>query len=150
VCAIDAETLETRVIKVTGRRIGDASMHPDLPDQIAGNQPIGLVTAAGAYDTRACHAAIAPRGAAAVIPPPAITAWKQQSAGAAKRYDALHGCRRFGRTIWKRWTGCHRRSLVVAKMRCFMLFGQRVKSRDFDRQVAELQIRAAILNRVKP
>jgi len=69
VCAIDAETLETRVIKVTGRRIGDASMHPDLPDQIAGNQPIGLVTAAGAYDTRACHAAIAPRGAAAVIPP---------------------------------------------------------------------------------
>jgi hypothetical protein len=32
-------------------------------------------------------------------------------------------------------------------MRCFKLLGERVMSRDFDRQVAELQIRASILNR---
>lgn len=32
-------------------------------------------------------------------------------------------------------------------MRCFKLLGEHVVSRDFDRQVAELQIRAAILNR---
>ena len=32
-------------------------------------------------------------------------------------------------------------------MRCFKLPGERVMSRDFDRQVAALQIRAAILNR---
>ena len=32
-------------------------------------------------------------------------------------------------------------------MRCFKLLGERVMARDFDRQVAELQIRAAILNR---
>ncbi len=32
-------------------------------------------------------------------------------------------------------------------MRCLKLLGKRVMSRDFDRQVAELQIRAAILNR---
>ena len=32
-------------------------------------------------------------------------------------------------------------------MRCFKLPGERVTARDFDRQVAELQIRAAILNR---
>jgi hypothetical protein len=32
-------------------------------------------------------------------------------------------------------------------MRCFKLLGERVKARDFDRQVAEFQIRAAILNR---
>lgn len=32
-------------------------------------------------------------------------------------------------------------------MRCFKLVGERVKSRDFDHQVAEIQIRAAILNR---
>ena len=35
----------------------------------------------------------------------------------------------------------------IAKMRCFNLLGERVKARDFDRQVAEFQIRAAILNR---
>lgn len=35
-----------------------------------------------------------------------------------------------------------RRSLVEAKMRCFKLLGERAMSRDFERQVAELQIRA--------
>jgi hypothetical protein len=32
-------------------------------------------------------------------------------------------------------------------MRCFKLPGERIMARDFDRQVAELQIRAAVLNR---
>jgi hypothetical protein len=32
-------------------------------------------------------------------------------------------------------------------MRCLKLLGERVMSRDFDSQVAELQIRAATLNR---
>ena len=63
------------------------------------------------------------------------------------RNDALRSCRRLGRAIWKRWTGYHRQSQVEAKMRCFKLLGERVMSRDFDRHVAELQIRAAILNR---
>jgi hypothetical protein len=31
-------------------------------------------------------------------------------------------------------------------MRCVKLLGQRLSTRDFDRQVAEIQIRAAILN----
>jgi hypothetical protein len=46
-----------------------------------------------------------------------------------------------------RWSGYHRRSLVETKMRCFKLLGERVMARDFDRQVAELQVRAAVLNR---
>jgi chromosome condensin MukBEF MukE localization factor len=32
-------------------------------------------------------------------------------------------------------------------MRCFKLLGERIMARDFDRQVAELQVRAAVLNR---
>jgi hypothetical protein len=32
-------------------------------------------------------------------------------------------------------------------MRCFKLLGERVIDRDFDRQVAKLQMRVAILNR---
>jgi len=32
-------------------------------------------------------------------------------------------------------------------MRCFKLLSERVMARDFDRQVAELQVRAAIINR---
>lgn len=43
--------------------------------------------------------------------------------------------------------GYHRRSLVETKMRCFKLSGEQEMARDFDRQVTELQVRAAILNR---
>ncbi len=32
-------------------------------------------------------------------------------------------------------------------MHCFKLLGERVKARTFERQVAELQVRAALLNR---
>jgi hypothetical protein len=145
---IDAETLEIRAIEVTGSRVGDAPVLPDLLDQIPADQRLGIVTADGAYDTRACHSAIAARGAAAVIPPRRNgKPWKEPTAGAAVRNEALRRCRRLGRAIWKRWTGYHRRSLIEARMRCLKLLRERIMSRDFDRQVAELQIRAAILNR---
>jgi len=145
---IDAETLEIRAIEVTGSRIGDAPVLPDLLDQIADDQPLGIVSADGACDTRACHAAIAARGAAAVIPPRKTgKPRKDRTPGATARNEALRSCRRLGRAIWKRRTGCHRRSLAEAKMRCLKLPGERVMSRDVDRRVAELQIRAAIPNR---
>ena len=44
-----------------------------------------------------------------------------------------------------RW-GYRRPSLVETKLRCFKPLGVRAMARDFDRQVAELQIRAVILN----
>jgi hypothetical protein len=77
--------------------------------------------------------------------------WKTKKHGAEYRPDArnniLHTTRKLGRAIWKKWSGHHRRSLVETKMRCFKLLGERVMARDFDRQVAELQVRAAVLNR---
>jgi hypothetical protein len=58
----------------------------------------------------------------------------------------LRATQRLGRDIWKRLSGYHRRSLVETKMQCVKLMGERVMARDFDRQVAGLQVRAAILN----
>jgi len=37
--------------------------------------------------------------------------------------------------------------LVVIKMRCFKLLGERVMAREFQCQITELQVRIAILNR---
>ena len=143
-----ADTLEIRVIEVTGSRVGDAPMLPGLLDQIPDDQPIGKVSADGAYDTRGCHAAIAARSACAVIPARKnARPWLEITPGAQARNEILRATHRLGRTIWRRWSGYHRRSLIEAKMRCFKLLGERVMARDFDRQVAELQIRAAILNR---
>jgi len=41
----------------------------------------------------------------------------------------------------------HRRSRVETKMHCIKLLGQSLMARDFERQVAEIQIRSAVLNR---
>jgi len=64
----DAKTLEVRAIEVTGSRVGDGPMLPELLAQIPSDEVIGQVTADGAYDTRPCYAAIAARQACAVIP----------------------------------------------------------------------------------
>jgi hypothetical protein len=63
---IDEETLEIRAVEVTSSNVGDAPMLPNLLAQISANEDIATVTADGAYDTRACHDAIAARGAAAI------------------------------------------------------------------------------------
>ena len=145
---IDAETLKIRAIEIIGAGVGDAPMLPGLLDQIPASQRIGKVTADGAYDTRGCHAAIAARDACAVIPARKnARLWLENTPGAQARNDSVLATRRLDRMIWRRWSGYHRRSLVETKMRCFKLLGERVMARDFDSQVAELQIRAAILNR---
>ena len=73
--------------------------------------------------------------------------WKKSSPGWAHRNEAIAACKRLGRSIWKKWSGYHRRSLVQTKMHCFKQLGQRVTARTFERQVVELHVRVALLNR---
>ncbi|PZX12996.1 DDE family transposase [Palleronia aestuarii] len=160
--AVDEATVEVRAVEITGSGIGDApfvgvSIHwidpcssplPGLLSQIPAGEPIASVTADGAYDGRACRDAIASRGAEAIIPPRRdAQPWKKDSLGAAPRNEALRAIKRFGRTLWRRWSGYHRRSRVETKMNCMKLLRQRLAARDFDRQTAELHVRIAILNR---
>ena len=145
---IDAETLEIRAIEVTDNSVGDAPMLPELLGQIPTEEEVLSVCGDGAYDTQKCHDAIAERGAEAVIPTRKnAQPWKAKRVGAAARNEILRTTNRLGRAIWKKWSGYHRRSLVETKMRCFKLLGERVMARTFERQVVELQVRAAVLNR---
>lgn len=145
---IDANTLEVRAIEVTGSRIGDGPMLPELLAQIPVEEVIGQVTADGAYDTRLCHAAIAARQASAVIPTRRNgRPWQETTPGAQARNEVLRATRHLGRAIWRNWSGYHRRSRVEAKMRCLKLLGERLMARTLDRQTTELHIRAALLNR---
>lgn len=123
-------------------------MLPELLDQIPPDQVGGSVTAGGAYDTRKCYEAIAARDANTVIPPRKnAKPWKPTSAGAIARNEAVSAQRYLGRTLWRRWSGYHRRSCVETKMQCTKLLGQLLMARDFERQVAEIQICIAVLNR---
>ncbi len=143
---IGEKTLEIRAEEFTTNDVGDAPMLPDLLNQIPPDQEIASVTADGAFDTRKCQDAIAARGAAAIIPPRRnAKPWKPYTAGAIARNEALRASKRFGRTIWRRWSGYHRRSRVETKMHCVKLLGQRLPARVSDRSVAVFQLRVAVL-----
>ncbi len=157
---IDEQTLEIRAVEVTVSHIGDAPILPDLPSQIPPDQEIGSVTADGAYDTRKCHDATATRGAQAFGPslgpmafmpsrPPRRNAnpWTTATAGAVARNQALRAPKYLGQALRRRRSGYYRRRRVETKMPCVKPQGQRLMARDFDRQVAEIQVRIAVLNR---
>ena len=145
---IDAWTLEVRAIEVTDNSVGDAPMLPELLSQIPLDEPIASVSGDGAYDTKACHAAIAQRGGQAVIPPRKnAQPWKATLTGALMRNEALRACHGLGRSIWKKCSGYHRRSLVETKMHCLKRLGERLMARTFERQVVEVHVRVALMNR---
>jgi hypothetical protein len=146
--AMDVATGDIRAVEFTSSQRGDSPVLPDLLEQIPADQPIGTVTADGAYDTRTCHAAIADQGATAIIPIRKNgRAWKEDCPAARARNETLRATQRFGRSLWKRLTGYHARSRIEAQMRRLKAFGERIASRDPDRQAAEIHTRIALMNR---
>lgn len=144
---IDEKPLEIRAAEVTTSNVGDAPMLPKLLDQIPPGQEIASVIADGTFDTCESHVAITARGAAAIAPPlKNAKPWKPDTVGAIARNEILRTSKRVGRTIWRRWSVYHRQSRTETKMHCVKLLGQRLSARVFDRQVAEFQVRVAVLN----
>ena len=135
-------------------------MFPDFLNQITPGEEIGSVTVDGAYDTRRCHDEIAARNDHAVIPSRKnAKLWKPpfhglqanheravDTPGARARNEAVRPTNYLGRAFWRQLSGYHRQSRVEIKMHCVKLLGQRRSARDFDWQVAKIQIRAVILN----
>ncbi len=146
--AMDAATGDIRAVEFTSSREGDSPVLPELLDQIPDGEEIGTVTGDGAFDTRRCHSAILARDGAGAIPIRKNgRLWKEDCPAALARNDILRATRRLGRTIWKRWSGSHVRSKIEARMRNLGSFGERIASRDPDRQTAEIHIRVALMNR---
>lgn len=146
--AIDAHSMEVQAIEVIDNGVGDEPMLPELLNQIPPDEPIASVSVDRAYDTKACHAAIAQRQAHALIPPRKnASLWKVKHIGDLARNEAVRACVRLGRWLCKKWSGYHRRRLVETKMHCFKRLGERVMARTFERQVAESHVRVALLNR---
>ncbi|AGT11040.1 transposase (plasmid) [Paracoccus aminophilus JCM 7686] len=145
---MDSTTDDIRAVEFTASRKGGSPVLPDLLDQIPPIEQIGTVTDDGAFDTRRCHAAILDRGGTAIFPIRRnARLWEEAYPAAKARNDILRASKRFGRANWKTWSGYHLRSRIEARMRCFKSFGERIASRDPDRQTAEVQIRVALMNR---
>ena len=146
--AMDVATGDIRAVEFTSSQQGDSPVLSDLLAQISDDEPIGTVTADGAYDTRKCHTAIVERGGTAIIPIRKNgRPWKEDCAAAQARNEILRATRHFGRALWKRLAGYHARSRAEAKMGCLKSFGDRIMARDPDRQTAEIHTRVALMNR---
>ena len=145
---IDAETLQIRAVHLTTNNVSDSQVLGDLLDQIPENERIDLVYTDGADDTKYCRQVIADRQAHAVIPPRKnASPWKDSRASSAERNELLKTIKHLGRTLWKKWSGYHRRSLVETKMHCIKLLGDKLMARHFKSQVNEIHARVAVLNR---
>ena len=145
---IDAETLQIRAIQLTTNNVSDSQVLGDLLDQIPQDEQIDSVYTDGAYDTKQCRQVIADRQAHAVIPPRKnAKPWKDTKTSSLERNELLRTVKRLGRTIWKNWSGYHRRSLVETKMHCIKLLGDKLRARNFQSQVNEIHARVAVLNK---
>lgn len=145
---IDAETLQIRAVQLTTNNVSDSQVLGDLLDQIPKNERIDSVYTDGAYDTKHCREVISDRQAHAVIPPRKnAKPWKNTKPCSLERNELLRIVKHLGRTIWKKWSGYHRRSLVESKMHCIKLLGEKLSARNFQSQVNEIHARVAVLNR---
>ena len=128
--------------------MSDSQVLGGLLDQIPQEEQIDSVYADGAYDTKQCRQVIADRQAHAVIPPRKnAKPWKDTKISSLERNELLRTVKCLGRTLWKKWSGYHRRSLVETKMHCIKLLGDRLYSRNFGSQVNEIHARIAVLNK---
>ena len=95
---------------MTTNVIGDARTLPDLLAPIPQDEQILSVGGDGAYDTRACHTAIAERGADAVIPVRRNgQPWTKDGPGVDARNEAL------------RATASAPPDACIRKSRCFIV-----------------------------
>ncbi|MCU4420918.1 IS5 family transposase [Acinetobacter lwoffii] len=145
---VDSTTLQIRAVQLTTNNVSDSQVLGDLLDQIPEDERVDSVYTDGAYDTKQCRQVIADRQAHAVIPPRKnAKPWKDKKMGSLERNELLRTVKRLGRTIWKKWSGYHRRSLVETKMHCIKLLGDKLSARNFQSQVNEIHARMAVLNK---
>lgn len=148
--AVDEEG-EIRAVDVTGNDTHDAEVAPKLLAQE--DREIAAFIGDGAYDREPVYGTCVARGITRILVPPRKDA-KIKIHGNTQgpphpRDTNLRRIRTGGRARWKTESGYHIRSLVESTIfRWKTLLGDRVRSRSWARQVTELRLGAAVLNRM--
>lgn len=147
---VDAGTGKTVTGALTTADVHDSEMLPEMLKDMEG--AVKTVAADGAYDTREDYDAILKVGAKAAIPPRrGAKIWRRGNRGDPPhaRDENLRYIRKHGRKKWKEESGYHKRSLAeTAFFRIKTIFGDRLRSRDFDNQATEAFLRLSLLNRM--
>ena len=147
--AVDAVSGMIVAQTMTDQDVDDASQVGPLLDQI--DDPIGRVTADGAYDGTPTYQTIAAHGdeIAVVIPPRSTAVARGEPGPLSQRDRHLEMIAEQGRLSWQAATDYGQRSLVETTMgRYKALIGPRLRARGFPAQQTEAAIGAAVLNRM--
>ena len=134
---------------LTDQDAGDPSQVDPLLDQI--DEPIGRVTADGAYDGSPTYQTIAAHsdGIEVVIPPRSTAVPSAELDRPTQRDRHLAMITEQGRLAWQVATGYGQRSLVETTMgRYKTLIGPRLRARGFAAEQTEAAIGVAVLDRM--
>lgn len=145
--ALDAATQEIVAVEVTDKYDHDKDQVAALLAQVV--DPIQRVTADGNYDFDSSREAIRAYGAQDLIPPRA-NAVIQPNSPRPERDRAIQLIETLGsKAAWKEAVGYHQRSLVETAMyRIKGQFGERMASREKERQITEMRVWAWVLNQL--
>jgi hypothetical protein len=143
---LDNTTREAVDCSMSEQYVLDRRELPGLLREVEGE--MAEVLGDGAYDFQDCYRAIHERGARSVIPPKK-RARVRGGPEFRHRGAAVRRGREVGRDGWKKEAGYYRRRLAeTAMMRLKTIFSDRLKAREWRRQVTELRVRCAALNRM--
>jgi hypothetical protein len=147
--AVDAMNGMIVAQTLTDQDVDDPSQVGPLLDQI--DDPLGQVTADGAYDGDPTYQTIAVHGddIKVVIPPRSTAVPSGEEDSPTQRDRHLKMITQHGRLAWQAATGYGQRSLVETTMgRYKALIGPRLRARGFVAQQTEAAIGVAVLNRM--
>lgn len=143
---IDHTTQEAVACSMSEQYVLDRKELSGLLGEVEGE--VVEVLGDGAYDFQDCYRAIHERGARSVIPPQ-VRARVRSGPEFRDRNAAVLRGREVGRDEWKKEADYHRRSLAeTAMMRFKAIFSDKLKAREWRRQVTELRVRCAAMNRM--
>jgi hypothetical protein len=149
--SVDAATQTIQAVVLTEAGVLDATAGCDLLEATPG--PIDQMSGDGGYDKRSFYDTCTRLGIERIAVPPQHNARIWQHGNSAKpplpRDQNLRCIRRVGRKRWKVLVGYHTRSLAeTAMFRFKTIFGNQLSARTVSRQLTEVRIKCAALNRM--
>ena len=150
--AVDEKNNHILGVVLTTNDFKDNEILPALMDQI-NSKNVAKVTGDGAYDDKKCFTWAEEKKIKAVFPPRRGAKIQQHGNSKKKpktRDILIRGIAKLGRKKWKKRIGYHRRSIAETAMYRFKaLLGDRLRSRMFINQWAEVLIKVNILNKMQ-
>lgn len=150
--AVDEKNNRILGVVLTTNDFKDNEVFQILMDQVEAKN-ISRVTGDGAYDDKKCFAWAEAKRVRAVFPP--RRGAKIQQHGNSKKKPKMRDIlvrriSKLGRKTWKKRVKYHRRSIAETAMYRFKtLLGDRLQSRKFENQWAEVLIKVNILNKME-